>query len=66
MTTYVEVAVNLPRARGPFHYHLPPELEGQVRPGCLVVVPFGTQVTQGVVLGFVERPQVAETRPCRS
>ena len=29
MTTYVEVAVNVPQVSGTFHYHLPPELEGR-------------------------------------
>jgi primosomal protein N' (replication factor Y) len=33
-----------------FHYHLPPELEGEVQPGHLVWVPFGPQKLQGVVL----------------
>lgn len=33
-----------------FHYHLPPELEGEVEPGHLVWVPFGPQKLQGVVL----------------
>jgi primosomal protein N' (replication factor Y) len=61
--TYLEVAVNNPRARGLYHYHLPPELEGKISPGCLVVVPFGPQTHQGVVLRFVHQPQVVETRP---
>lgn len=62
MTTYVEVAVNVPRIAGVFHYHLPPDLVEQVRPGHLVVVPFGQQRVQGVVLEFVETPEVAETK----
>lgn len=32
-----------------FHYHLPPELEGLVRPGQLVWVPFGPRTIQGIV-----------------
>lgn len=33
-----------------FHYHLPVELEGTVRPGHLVWVPFGSQRLKGVVV----------------
>ncbi len=60
---YVQVAVNVPQVSSVFDYHLPSELEGRVTPGCLVVVPFGKQIAQGVVLKMVEQPQVIETRP---
>jgi primosomal protein N' (replication factor Y) len=63
MTTFVEVAVNVPQVSGTFHYHLPAELEGLVKPGHLVEVPFGRQQVQGVVFRFVEQPEVPETRP---
>ena len=63
MTTYLEIVVNLPQVDGVFHYHLPPELEGEIRVGHLVVVPFGRQMVQGVVLGFVDQPSVTKTRP---
>lgn len=62
MTTYLEVAVNVPRVSGVFHYHLPPELEGEVQVGHLILAPFGSQTVQGVVVGFVDNPMVAETR----
>jgi len=60
---FVEVAVHVPGNTGTFDYHLPPELEGQVQPGCLVVVPFGVQRVQGVVLRYIDTPAVPETRP---
>ncbi len=63
MPTYVEVAVNVPQVSGVFHYHLPEELQGLVRQGHLVLAPFGSQTVQGVILGFVDQPMVAETRP---
>ena len=62
MSSFVEIAVNLPQVSGGFHYHLPPELEGRVYPGHLVEVPFGKQRVQGVVLRAVAAPAVAETR----
>lgn len=61
--TYLEIAVKAPQVVGVFHYHLPPELEGKVQPGCLVEAPFGKLSVQGVVLRQVERPEVEETRP---
>ncbi len=63
MPTYLEIAVNIPHVSSVFHYHLPAELEGKVRTGHLVTVPFGPQTVQGVVLGSVETPSVPETRP---
>ncbi len=63
MASYVEVAINLPQISGSYHYHLPPDLLGAVVPGSLVIVPFGAQRVQGVVLRFIEIPEVAETRP---
>ncbi len=63
MTIYVEIAVNVPQVSGVFHYHLPPELDDQVETGSLVLVPFGPRTVQGVVLGTVDRPEVAQTRP---
>ena len=60
---YVEVAVNVPQALGLFHYHLPAELTGKVGPGSLVVVPFGPQQVQGVILRLIDEPQVEVTRP---
>ncbi len=63
LPTYVEIAVNQPRISGVFHYHLPPELDGKVGPGSLVVAPFGPQKAQGVVLRMVDVPMVPVTKP---
>jgi primosomal protein N' (replication factor Y) len=63
MASYVEVAVNLPQISDTYHYHLPDDLTGPVQPGVLVIVPFGKQRVQGVVLRAVERPEVSKTRP---
>ncbi len=63
MASYVEVAINLPQISDTYHYHLPAELEGSVQPGMLVIVPFGKQRAQGVVLRKVDVPEVAKTKP---
>jgi len=63
MPAYVEIAINLPKISDSFHYHLPPDLLDSVEPGSLVIVPFGPQRVQGVVLRFIDTPEVPETRP---
>ncbi len=60
---YVEVAINLTRISDSYHYHLPPGLAAEVQPGSLVIVPFGHQRVQGVVLRRITTPEVQETRP---
>ncbi|HVN56613.1 MAG TPA: primosomal protein N' [Anaerolineaceae bacterium] len=60
--TFVEIAVNVAQTTGLYDYHIPEELEGRVLPGCLVIVPFGSQQVQGVVLRQVDSPQVPTTR----
>ncbi len=66
MPAFVEIAVNIPQVGDVYHYHLPEELEGKVDIGHLVVVPFGRQRTQGVVLRYVDKPAVPETRPVQA
>lgn len=46
-----------------FHYHVPTELQGQLRLGQLVWVPFGPRDLQGIVVGWDEAAPVEETRP---
>jgi primosomal protein N' (replication factor Y) (superfamily II helicase) len=61
MTAFVEIAVLAPSAKSVFHYHVP---EGwpTLRPGHLVVVPFGPRRVQGIVLRPLARPEVPMTR----
>ena len=63
MPTYLEIAVYVPQVSGVFHYHVPEKLEGALKPGHLVIVPFGKQTVQGVVFREVETPAVPDTRP---
>ena len=66
MPIYVEVIVNVPRVDGGFDYLVPEDLENEIREGCLVVVPFGKQLVQGIVTRYIEVPQVSETKPIDS
>ncbi len=60
---YAEVAVNLPPIKGTFSYHIPELLEDRLRPGHLVLVPFGARTLQGIVLGLQPSAPVDTTRP---
>ena len=62
MTLFVQVAVNVPSLAGVFDYSLPESLGNQTRVGHLVVVPFGKQTVQGVVLRLIGQPSVPQTR----
>jgi len=66
MPAFVEIAVNVPQISELYDYHLPPELEGIVKPGHLVEVPFAHQTVQGVVIRNIPTPSVPETRPVHS
>lgn len=62
MTTYVEIAVNIPQVTGVFHYHLPPGWDAPVQAGQLVTVPFGRQTVQGILLGSIDDPSTPQTK----
>ncbi len=59
---FARLAVNIPSVSAIFDYSLSENLEQVVLPGCLVTVPFGKQLVQGVVLELVSQPAVAETK----
>ena len=45
-----------------FHYHVPADLRGKVRPGQLVMAPFGSRQLPGVVKALAVASPVDETR----
>ena len=57
---YAEVAVNFPGSRSSFCYAIPPRLNIDV--GQAVWVPFGSRVTQGIVVELSDQPSVEATR----
>lgn len=59
---YAEIAVNR-RVQNTFHYHIPAELAGQIGPGHLVKISFGTAHTTGVVVALQAESPVPETKP---
>ncbi len=64
MTHYFRIAVNLPQAVDEYDYHLPQELEHlKLAPGALVLVPFGPQIAQGVILEEIAQSTIPETKP---
>lgn len=62
MELYARVSVNVPAVSGCFDYSIPDNMRAMLTPGCLVEVPFGRQLVQGVVLELVDEPEVADTR----
>jgi primosomal protein N' (replication factor Y) len=60
------VAVNIPQVSGMFDYIIPAHWEDALAAGSLVTVPFGRQVTQGIVVSFPEEPAVPEPRALES
>lgn len=62
MSAFAEVSINLTQIERTYHYSIPPNLQGQIQPGSLVVVPFGKQIAQGVVLALLDQSEIAETK----
>ncbi len=63
MEKYARVAVNVPGLKDQFDYEIPETLAGDILPGCLVEVPFGAQMVQGVVTRLMDTTEITETRP---
>ncbi|MCY3959765.1 MAG: primosomal protein N' [Chloroflexi bacterium] len=61
---YAEVIVAAGDVRGDqtFHYSVPDDLQGKLRPGQLVMAPFGARQLPGVVTALADTSPVAETR----
>ena len=62
MTSFVQIVVNVPAVSGVFDYSVPESLAVTIGIGHLVIVPFGKQTVQGVVLRFVDQPSVREVK----
>jgi primosomal protein N' (replication factor Y) len=62
MNSFAQIAVNVPSVAGVFDYAIPDGLVEKLGVGKLVVVPFGKQRVQGVILRFVDQPAVADTK----
>ncbi len=62
---FAEVVVGAGDVRGAqtFHYEIPADLQGRVRPGHLVLVPFGTRQSHAVVMRVSDASPVESTRP---
>ena len=62
MTTFVQIVVNVPAVSGIFDYAVPESLVGKTGVGHLVIVPFGSQTTQGVIFRFIDQPSVPDVK----
>ena len=61
MKPYADVSINLAQIDKSYHYLVPKELGEALQPGCLVAVPFGKQVVQGVVLNLLDERVAADS-----
>ncbi|MGQ0602641.1 MAG: primosomal protein N', partial [Anaerolineales bacterium] len=59
---YAEIVVNLAGLRGTFHYAIPRDLEGQLKAGHLVTVPFSGREAQGIVVALSDEAPVMQVK----
>ncbi len=59
---YADIALNAP-VNSTFTYHIPAELEADLRLGSLVRVEFGVAMQPGVILRFREQSDIPKTKP---
>jgi len=60
---FVRVAVNVSTISNLYDYFVPPELAPQIQAGCLVTVPFGNQMVQGIITQLLDSPAVENPKP---
>jgi primosomal protein N' (replication factor Y) len=65
MPNFARVAINIAQIEELFDYAIPAELQ-PMRVGTLVVVPFGKQNVQGIVVDLIEEPAVPEYKVIES
>lgn len=61
-TKAVRVVLNIPARQGLFDYQVPPELEGSLTPGQMVVVPFNHGIYQAILWQCDVVPEVKELK----
>lgn len=62
-TMFARVAVNVSAISGLFDYAIPDELAPHLQAGCLVIVPFGRQTVQGIIIALIDSPAVEDPKP---
>ncbi len=63
---FAEVAVNLAQLNSVFDYQIPDTLHEKLVPGSLVLVPFGRQTLQGIVIAIRESSTFATIKPIQA
>ena len=66
MKPFADVSINLTQIDKSYHYLVPEEIGDALQPGCLVAVPFGKQVVQGVVLSLLDESDVEGLLPIQA
>jgi len=63
---YADVSINLAQIDKSYTYLVPENIGEGLQPGCLVAVPFGKQVVQGVVLSLLDESDVKGLLPIQA
>jgi len=63
---FADVSINLTQIDKSYHYLVPEDIGEDLKPGCLVAVPFGKQVVQGVVLSLLDESDVQGLLPIQA
>ncbi|MEN8098285.1 MAG: hypothetical protein ABFQ89_04355, partial [Chloroflexota bacterium] len=64
MSTFARVAVNLDAPiHQTFHYHIPRDLERELKPGHLVELQFGRRYAQAIIIAIDSESEVPDTKP---
>lgn len=65
MPKFARVAINIAQIEELFDYAIPVELQ-PLQVGALVVVPFGKQNVQGIVVDLIDEPAVPDVKAIES
>ncbi len=60
---FARVAVNVSAISGLFDYAIPNELAPHLQAGCLIIIPFGKQTVQGIIVQLLDSPSVENPKP---
>lgn len=66
MKPFADVSINFAQIDKSYHYLVPEDISEVLQPGCLVAVPFGKQVVQGVVLNLLDESDVEGLLPIQA
>lgn len=55
---FARIAVNVSAISGLFDYAIPDDLSLHIQTGSLVIIPFGQQIVQGIIISLIDSPAI--------